>query len=272
MKALACVGFPRSRGTAGKMPAVNSVHRDGNGKQYLNVMKAMWDLVDKHFDLPYVMHFLAMLCSLVNGAKTPWFANSASPLFLMVLNINYTQTRKSSLTDNGDEFGDCLDDIPRMSLQRRSQKLQKPQLQKPRLETNTSQVAPLSAAAGDRGGGGARRRGAARRVFGARPEIISSVLHSATPTEFFHRCAGDFQQVQNAEKFPGADLHGRHTTFGVLVNLDESYDFITAFGLLHEGKNQNKSKTSVNPHQSAFNKLAQCGHASRATKTAGSFG
>ena len=93
VKALACVGFRRSRGTAGKMPAVNSVHRDGNGKQYLNVMKAMWDLVDKHFDpvtvltpdghrlvqtyslkaahheLPYVMHFLSMLCSLVNGAK-----------------------------------------------------------------------------------------------------------------------------------------------------------------------------------------------------------
>ena len=108
------------------MPAVNSVHWDGNGKQYLNVMKAMWDLVDKHFDpvkvltpdghrlvqtyrlkaahhdLPYVMHFLATLCSLVNGAKTPWFPNSASPLFLMVLNINYTQKRKSSLTGNGD--------------------------------------------------------------------------------------------------------------------------------------------------------------------------
>ena len=50
VKALACVGFPRSRGTAGKMPAVNSIHRDGNGKQYLNVMKAMWDLVDEHFD------------------------------------------------------------------------------------------------------------------------------------------------------------------------------------------------------------------------------
>ena len=110
--------------------------RDGDN-QHLDVMKAMWDTVDKFFDskfvlteaghnliqtysikaahheLPYVMHFLAMMCSLVNGAKTPWFPSNASPMFLFVLNVNYTQTRKSSLTGNGDEFGDRLDAVVR---------------------------------------------------------------------------------------------------------------------------------------------------------------
>ena len=78
----------------------------------------MWDIVDKHFDpvkvltragyelilsysikaahpvLPHVMHFLAMMCALANGAKSSWFPNAASPLFIFALNVNYTQTRK----------------------------------------------------------------------------------------------------------------------------------------------------------------------------------
>ena len=68
----------------------------------------MWDVVEKTCDpvkvltragynliqaysikaahpmLPYVLHFLAMMCSLGNGAKSVWFPNSPSPVFMMV--------------------------------------------------------------------------------------------------------------------------------------------------------------------------------------------
>ena len=77
-------------------------------KQYLNVMEHMWAMVDQHFDpvavltqdgrklvqtycikashpeLPYTLHFLSMMCSMANGAKSQWFPNSPSPLFLDV--------------------------------------------------------------------------------------------------------------------------------------------------------------------------------------------
>eukprot|EP00973_Karenia_brevis_P063629 8845245-Karenia_brevis.AAC.1 len=70
------------------------LQKDGPAqKQYLNVLKAMWHVVDKHFDakkiftpaghrliqtyaikaahpeMPYAMHFLSMMCALSNGAK-----------------------------------------------------------------------------------------------------------------------------------------------------------------------------------------------------------
>ena len=113
------------------MPSAHS--KDEAPKQYLDVLKAMWDAVDEHFDpkyvltpeghallqtyaikaahaeLPYALHFLAMMCSLSNGAKTKWFPSSASTMFMMILNVNYAQTRKSSITGNGDAFGDSLD-------------------------------------------------------------------------------------------------------------------------------------------------------------------
>ena len=91
-------------------------------KQYMGVMKAMWDTVEKHFDpkyvltenghdlvqhysikaahpeMPYAMHFLSMMCALSNGAKIALFPSSDSPLFQFCLNVNYAQTRKSCLT------------------------------------------------------------------------------------------------------------------------------------------------------------------------------
>ena len=87
------------------------------------------------------------------------------------------------------------------------------------------------------------------------PDVTSSVMHSATPTEFFHRCSGDYDQVQEASQFKVADLRGRHN-FGVLVNLDEAYDMLLGFGLIDDSKPVAKGKTAVNPNQSAFNKLA----------------
>ena len=109
-------------------------------KQHLKVSRAMWDIVDKFFDpvkvltregyelilsysikaahpvLPHVLHFLAMMCSLANGAKSSWFPNAPSPLFIFAINVNYTQTRKSSLTANGDVFGDRLDEATRKAI------------------------------------------------------------------------------------------------------------------------------------------------------------
>jgi len=249
-------------------------------------MKTMWDIVDKHFDpvyvlspaghrlvqtyslkaahheLPYVMHFLAIMCSLVNGAKSQWFPNSSSPMFLMVLNVNYTQTRKSSLTGNGDNFGDQLDAFVKAVVSAKADQAR----QQRGVRARGGDDAEDSAVRSRR-----RSRSDAEDAPLARPEVVSSVLHSATPTEFFHRCAGDFQQVKNADAFPDADLSGRHN-FGILVNLDEAYDMLVAFGLIDDGKAVSKGKTVVNPFQSAFNKLAQYGQASRATKTSGSYG
>ncbi|CAK0860829.1 unnamed protein product [Prorocentrum cordatum] len=260
---------------------------DGSsGKKFLNVSKAMWDIVDKFFDpakvltqrgyeliqtysiraahpvLPYVMHFLAMMCALSNGAKSAWFPHAHSPMFLMVLNVNFAQTRKSSITGNGDSFGDKLDQVAR--------------------DVVAQKVLAAASVVGDMQGAPPRdERGRRRRNPDAadpsgaadpprQPQVAPCVLHAATPTEFFHRCAGDYQQVPDAENFPGVDVRGRHV-HGVLVNPDEAYDTLTSFNFMGEQK-AGKKQTTVNAFQSAFNKLAQYGKASRATKTAGSYG
>ena len=103
--------------------------------------------------------------------------------------------------------------------------------------------------------------------------VLSSAIASATPEEWFHRCASDFDQVKNGSKLPGGShlWHGRRW-YGVLGNLDEAYDFLTSFGLLSDEKLSAKASTKISPHQSSLNKLLQFGSAARATKTAGSFG
>lgn len=245
--------------------------RDGvTQKQYLHVLKAMWCIVDKYFqpekvltplghalcqtyaikaahpEMPYALHFLSMMCALCNGAKTELFAHSDSPLFHLFFNINYTQTRKSSLTGNGDAFGDALD--------------------KEVADKVLNKHRDVQAKLRD-------RLGEEALPPSGKPKVTSSVLHSATPTEFFHRLSGDFDQVENLEKLGCDELRGRHW-FGALLNFDEAYDFLTAFGLLSEetaakGKG---GRQGVNPHQSALNKLLQYGQAARATKSCGSFG
>ena len=101
---------------------------------------------------------------------------------------------------------------------------------------------------------------------------MSSTISSATPEEFFHRCATDWEQVKNASKLP-VPLHGRQW-YGMLANLDEAYDFLTSFGLLsgEDGGKVERKVCKINPFQSALNKLLQFGSAARATKTSGSYG
>ena len=52
------------------------------------------------------------------------------------------------------------------------------------------------------------------------------------------------------------------------------YDFLLSLGMLSDSNAtmREKSKSKVNPYQSAFNKLLQFGSSARATKTAGSYG
>jgi hypothetical protein len=99
--------------------------------------------------------------------------------------------------------------------------------------------------------------------------VLSAAIASATPEEWFHRCASDFKQVKHSGNLPGDPgmWQGRQW-FGVLGNLDETYDFLTAFGLLsEEGSKSSKANSKVNPHQSALNKLLQFGSAARTTRT-----
>ena len=104
-------------------------------------------------------------------------------------------------------------------------------------------------------------------------KLLSCGIASATPEEWFHRCAADFGQVTNAARLPeGRDWHGRQW-LGILGNLDEAYDFLLSFGLLDDGSRPaTKSGSKINPHQSALNKLLQFGSAARATKTGGTYG
>ena len=197
--------------------------------QYLQVMKAMWAAVEEQFkpekvlapeghaliatyalkaahpELPYVLHFLAMMCALSNGATTTWFPSQTSTLFLAALNVNYAQTRKSSITGNGDSFGDVLDkhiegEVGKV-FDNAKQGLEEEASRKGHPEPRT-----------------------------ARPKVTSAVLHSATPTEFFHRCGGDYQQISNLDHVGVPGLDGRHNC-GILINPDEIYGLCNAFWL-----------------------------------------
>ena len=178
---------------------------------------------------------------------------------MMVLNINYAQTRKSSITGNGDQFGDKLDAVARDVVAKKVDAARAP--------TIDMGEDDLLGRRRQRQGPAAGEDNTAKRY----PQVTSCVLHSATPTEFFHRCSGDYEQIPDTERFPFVDLRGR-PLYGVLVNPDEAYDLLNSFNMLDDGKSASKGKFAVNPFQSAFNKLAQYGQASRATKTAGSYG
>ena len=251
-------------------------------RQYLPAMKQVWSEMEKVFDpafvlrplghqfvqtyavkaahpeLPYALHFLAMMAPLANGASVKIFPSGPSPLQIAVFNVNYAQTRKSSTTGNADIFGRELDAIVK--------------------ETVESKVAELQAemdqdVRGDADMFGSEGPAVAGKTKALpRPKINSAVIQSATPEEFFHRRAGDYQQTQNASKYDSDAMRGRHH-FGVLANLDEAYDMMLSFGLLSDEQKSAAGKTAkVNPHQSSFNKLLQFGSAARATKTTGSFG
>ena len=93
--------------------------------QYGPAMKLMWDEVDRRFDpkyvlgeaghqfcqsysvraahpeFPYALHCLSLMCALANGARVAIFA----------VNVNYAQTRKSSMTGHAEALGQELDTV-----------------------------------------------------------------------------------------------------------------------------------------------------------------
>eukprot|EP00435_Cladocopium_sp_Y103_P050535 s3479_g15.t1 len=76
-----------------------------------------------------------------------------------------------------------------------------------------------------------------RNAVLSRPKaaVLSAAIASATLEEWFHRCASDFKQAKNSANLPGEPtLRQGRQWFGVLGNIDETYDFLTAFGLLSE--------------------------------------
>ena len=111
---------------------MSGTHED---RQYIPAMKLMWDEVDARFDpkyvlgeaghrfcqtysvraahpeFPYALHCLSMMCALVNGARVAVFPTSPSPLTLVAINVNYAQTRKSSMTGHAETLGQALDAV-----------------------------------------------------------------------------------------------------------------------------------------------------------------
>ena len=97
--------------------------------QYIPAMKLMWDEVEKRFDpkyilgeaghqfcqtyavrashaeFPYALHRLSLICPLMNGGRVSVFPTAPSPLTLVAINVNYAQTRKSSLTGHAEALG-----------------------------------------------------------------------------------------------------------------------------------------------------------------------
>ncbi|CAL1140069.1 unnamed protein product [Cladocopium goreaui] len=243
--------------------------------QYVPAMKLMWDEGDRRFDpkyvlgeaghqfcqsysvraahpeFPYALHCLSLMCALANGARFAIFATAPSPLTLVAVNVNYAQTRKSSMTGHAEALGQELDTV---ILENAMSKLQQESF-----EEGAAQVL---------------RRGFSKSNCPPylKPRIASATVASATPEEWFHRCSADWNQVRNADKLPG-DWSGR-CWYGLLGNFDEAYDFLLSLGLLSDSNatTREKSKSKVDPYQSAFNKLLQFGSSARATKTAGSYG
>ncbi|OLQ15341.1 hypothetical protein AK812_SmicGene385 [Symbiodinium microadriaticum] len=267
-------GFPDSSSNfCGDMPS-QDVER-----QYLPAMKLMWEEVDRLFDpvrilgrtghhlaqtyctraahaeFPYTMHLLSMMCPLSNGARVAVFPTSPSPLVAFCVNVNYAQTRKSSMTAHADGITRELDLAIQQQVTERVS--QEPDESHESLEEHPDGIPHARAPRPP-----------------PHPRLRSVTISRATPEEWFNRCAGDYQQILNAAKLPGGiGKWGGRQWFGVLGNLDEAYDFLTSFGLASEdGKQDAKKHSKLNPHQSALNKLLQFGTAARATKTAGSYG
>ena len=62
-----------------------------------------------HPELPFAMNFISLMPALSNGAAAKLFPNASSPLFCFFLNVNYSQTRKSSCANIAERIGDVLD-------------------------------------------------------------------------------------------------------------------------------------------------------------------
>ena len=64
-----------------------------------------------HAEFPYALRPLSVMCALLNGARVAVFATAPSPLTLVAINVNYAQTRKSSITGLAETFGQELDAV-----------------------------------------------------------------------------------------------------------------------------------------------------------------
>jgi hypothetical protein len=232
-----------------------------------------WAIKAAHPVLPFAMNFISLMPGLSNGAAANLFPNAVSTLFCFFLNINYSQTRKSSCAGIGDKVGDYLDAEVRTRV--RNAVLAAKQSERQEVAHEAANAEAPVELAGAAGSGAAPRAPGARRASRRAaadaddeeipkfPKVISCVLHSSTPEAFFQRTSGDFEQVKDMDK----------PHHGLLHILDEAYDLLNAFSLTTDEPNsRGKHCPKVNPHQSALNKLAQYGMSSRATKTCGSFG
>ncbi|CAK9082039.1 Uncharacterized protein SCF082_LOCUS39015 [Durusdinium trenchii] len=109
--------------------------------EYLPAMKKIWDAVGKmwqpadiltakghqmcqtwavrasHPEYPYALHLLSMMAPLTNGAAVQIFPTASSPLVAFGINVNYSQTRKSSCTSHADSITRVLDSHVRQKTQ-----------------------------------------------------------------------------------------------------------------------------------------------------------
>ena len=232
--------------------------------QFREEMRAAWDVVEdrydseavlgrrasqtmllysarsSHHELPIAVSMMAGLFACANGATVQAFPGKPSPLALCPQNVNYPQTRKSSVYSMLSPIGVALD--------------------KKALQLAEDAVARLSDTMGTPPANGNRH--------GSRVEVASSNLTTCTEAAFFQRCSGDFNQTPQSEVLRGR-LH-----FGTLANLDEAYKLYRMLGLLSGGTTSKSSDSNavVSDAASEFNRLLQTGTASMATKTAGTFG
>ena len=58
-----------------------------------------------------MLNMLSLMCPLTNGARVSIFPTSPSPLVAFTINVNYSQTRKSSVTSFADSITRELDKI-----------------------------------------------------------------------------------------------------------------------------------------------------------------
>ncbi|CAK9033567.1 unnamed protein product [Durusdinium trenchii] len=109
--------------------------------EYLPAMKKIWDAVGKmwqpadiltakghqmcqtwavrasHPEYPYALHLLSMMAPLTNGAAVQIFPTASSPLVAFGINVNYSQTQKSSCTSHADSITRVLDSHVRQKTQ-----------------------------------------------------------------------------------------------------------------------------------------------------------
>ena len=128
----------KSRSSAGTK---GSATTSDFARQYLPAMKKVWADVEKLFDpvtvlkpqghqfvqtyaikaahpeLPYAMQYLSMMAPLSNGAQVAIFPSASSPLMAVTINVNYAQTRQSSITGNADAIGKELDAVVMAALE-----------------------------------------------------------------------------------------------------------------------------------------------------------